>query len=1526
VTPSRIVGSEPEEKPIPTSADSALKHFDPAVGSWFREEFGAPTEIQRLAWPVIAAGEHALITAPTGSGKTLTGFLWPLDRLLTGAWPGGRLRVLYVSPLKALNSDIERNLRQPLAGIEERLLTAGREPVPVRIGLRSGDTPATERARQVRRPPEILITTPESLNLLLLSKGAPALFGGLRLVLLDEIHAVAGTKRGTHLITAVERLTRLAGEFQRVGISATARPPQLVARFVGGSQLRRGAGGETRYEPRAVRIVESHAAKRYDLTVRFPFTSGEVPAEKRAGDEFWRRTAAELSRSIGEVRSTLVFTNSRRTAEKITRFVNEAAGRDVAWSHHGSLSRELRGAVERRLKEGSLPAIVATSSLELGIDIGALDRVVLLQSPRSLASAAQRIGRAGHRAGEVSRAIFLPTHPRDFLDAAVATRAVEAGEIEPLRPIRAPLDVLAQTVLAMVASERWQLDELFDFLRTADPYRELSRTQFDLVIEMLAGRYEEVRIEELKPRLRLDRIDGTVEGRPGLTRLVAQSGGTIPDRGYFPLRLEESNARLGELDEEFVWERSVGDTFVLGAQAWRIRSISAQEVLVSPARGGAVLAPFWRADARDRGAFFSLRVGELLADADRRLDEPAFERELAERHGFEPDAAAELLRLLREQKAALGVELPHRRHVVLEECAERAGDRGRRQVILYTFWGGTVNRPLALALAALWEEREGVAIEALSDDDAVLLSLPEGADARALLLALEPERMEALLRRRLEASGFFGAHFRQNAQRALLLPRAAPTRRTPLWVSRQNAKKLLDAVSRFDDFPLVLETWRTCLQDEFELAELRSRLEELARGEIRVSSVRSERPSPFAANLVWRRTNEQMYEDDVPEARRSGVLRADLVREVALAADGRPAISRRLAERFRRTAQRLLPGYPPRDEEELLEWLRERLWIDEDEWRELCAAIDAERRGDEALPAAADLVAAIDDKLAHLDLGGPVVAAAETALLVRGITPLRAAFEQARGASEAPVAASPSSAGSLSEAPKLARLLGMWLRFHPPLSQAGIARRWGLDETTVAAAVDELVAAEEAVRGRLLDGDGGDPGELVAARSTFETLLRWRRGAERREVAARPLEALPFFVAARQGLVERAEGSAGLRQRLESLFGYPAPAGAWERDILPARLDPYLPSWLDAALEESDLGWFGAGSERVLFAFPGDLDLLGFGIESASARMPGELSGAALEVLGILEPTKSGLDFADIVDASGRGSEEIAAALWELVWRGAVSHDAIRTLRQGVLGEFRAAPPAVAAAGGESRSPGATRSRRSAFRRWSASRPFGGRWRRLVISAGGDAVDEEERHRERVRLLADRYGVLFRELLAYELPELSWRRISRTLRTLELGGELVGGHYFEGISGLQFAAPGALRALDAGLPEGAVWWHAATDPASLCGVDLPRLKSWLPRRVAGTFLVWHGERLALVIRRMGRELEFAVDPGSAVVPALLRPLEILLTRAFDPLRSIEVETINGMPAGESDYLPAFSRFSRARTAKGVRLRRSYSGS
>lgn len=1464
------------------------------VRAWFARTFAAPTEIQRRCWGPLADGEHVLAVAPTGSGKTLTGFLWPLDRLLTGGWEGGGLRLLYVSPLKALNVDIERNLVAPLAGIAAALEAAGLPPRPVRVGVRSGDTPPAERARQVRRPPEILITTPESLNLLLLQRRAGQLFSGLRMVLLDEIHAVAGNKRGTHLITAVERLAQLVGEFQRVAISATVRPVDRVARFVGGYRLERGAGGEPLHLRRPVRVIEAAERKRYELAVRA--LPGPADGESGPPDAAWLRLAEELRARITEARSTLVFTNSRRQAEKLTRLINDAAGRELAWSHHGSLARELRTAVERRLKEGALPAIVATSSLELGIDVGALDRVLLIASPPTLASAAQRIGRAGHQVGRASRALFYPVHARDFLDCAVAARAVLEGEIEPIEVVRAPLDLLAQTLLGWVAHQSWRLDDLYAATRTAAPFHDLPRGQFDLVVEMLAGRYAETRLPELRPRVAVDRLDGTVSARPGAARLRARAGGTIPDRGYFQLRLEDSQARLGELDEEFVWERRVGDSFTLGAQGWRIRRITANEVMVAPARGGATLAPFWRADARDRGSFFALRIAELLERAESRLDEPAFAAELARDHALEAGAVEQLLALLRVTRAALGGVLPHRRRLVFEESEERSDGGEQRSIVLYTFWGGRVNRPLALALAAAWEEREGSAVEVVADDDAILLVLPEGADPRALLAAVAPESCERLLRRRLEGSGFFGAHFRQNAQRALLLPRAGPARRTPLWRSRQYAKQLLEAVSAFDDFPILVETWRTCLQDEFELGELRAKLTELATGAVQMVHVRTPRPSPLAAGLVWRRTNELMYEDDAPETRRASPLRGDLIREVALGGEGSP-LPLRLVERFRAVAQRLPPGYPPASGGELVEWVKERLLIPPEEWRQLVAAIDRDTRGD-----AARIVAEAAPKLELLPGLGQVAREVRLATTGPGL------WLRRRAAADEPGAAAAAAEAALVD------FLASWLPAQGALRVDELAMLLDEPVERVRAAVVGLVETERAVSGPLV---AGETGTWVAALGSYETLLRWRRAAARPSLEPSPLESLPLFLAETQGLTSARSGTEGLQAALERLFGWSAPAAAWETEILPARLDGYQPSWLDTLFEEHGLRWFGSGRERVALGL--DRDLPWLADPDAAGAAEGSEEGVppgAEAALALLERFPRGLGLAEVADHLALGSAEAARLLWALAWRGQLASDSMRALRQGVLTKFELPEDTPAEM---------ARSRRGAFRRWVSSRPLAGRWFAGAGREAEDPLDRETVARERARVVLDRYGVVFRELLAAEPAPFAWGRLVRSLRTLELAGEIVSGHFFRGVPGLQFATPDAVRRLGAGSSGAPIWWVSGVDPASACGLDLDGLRGKLPRRSASTHLVYRGSELLLIAKRAGRELELRTVPDDPVNALLMAPIRSALTRTFSPARAVDIETINGAPAARSPYRTAFAAFDSTGEGAGLRLRRRYTG-
>ncbi len=1564
----------------PVAQAEALALFHPVISRWFADRYGEPTDIQRLAWPRVAANEHVLITAPTGSGKTLTAFLWALNQLLTGAWEGGRTRVLYISPLRALNNDIQRNLLAPLAEIEAAFAAAGEAVSPVRVLTRSGDTPQGERQKMVRRPPEILITTPETLNILLTSKGGRSLLGDIAAVVLDEIHAVAGSKRGTHLITAVDRLVRLSGEFQRVALSATVRPLERVARFVGGYRLEPGVeGSEPSYRPRPVSTVRSEMAKRYDLEVRTPvarttpLTPGQLePPPDEAN--LWEPLATEVRGRIRANRSTLVFANSRRTTEKMTRFLNDGETEELAYSHHGSLSREIRAVVEERLKQGRLKGIVSTNSLELGIDIGALDEVVLVQTPPSVAAAVQRIGRAGHQVGETSRGRLYPLHERDVLDAAVVARGVIDGDIEELAPIRGALDVLAQIILSMVAAEPWQVDDLYDHLRAGYPYRHLKRRQFDLVLEMLAGRYADSRIRELRPRLAYDRLDGIVRARPGTARLVYMSGGTIPDRGYYQLRRQDSMAKLGELDEEFVWERSIGDSFTLGAQSWRIRKITHNDVLVSPARKGAAMAPFWRAEGRNRTFHLSRRIGEFLERAERHLEHRGGEQELrgalVEEHRMDGAAADRLLELLARQRAETGSALPHRHHLLVERLGPPEGRPDREQAILHFGWGGRVLRPLALALKAAWRAEHGWPLELEHDNDAFIVALPPAFDPLSLLELVRPDNVEKLLVGELERSGFFGARFRENAGRAVLLPRAGFRRRMPLWLNRERSKKLLAAVSGYDDFPLVVETWRTCLEDEFDLASLKLLLGELEEGAIRVSECRTSAPSPLAGNLIWKQTNRLMYEDDVPEGERAG-LRGDLLRELVFSSELRPRIPADVLDRFQRKLHRTWPGYAPQSAGELVEWVKERLVIPQSDWRELMAAIerdaaasqsaDPEGREFEGQQRVAELVAAAAERLVLVELPrddageGEVtrqaVVAIETLPRLTGaldlsrdslrLTSLRspgapladhvdAVLQRMPEATEEPVAA---------DEDPLAAFVAEWLRFYGPVSRALLTETLGLGDALSLDLLETLTASEALVIDRFRAGDDA-PREICDAEN-LERLLRLMRAAARPAFEPLPVERLPQFLASWQGLAAPADGVEGLQAALERLFGFAAPARLWETELLPARLEPYYPSWLDSLLQESELVWRGCGRERLTFAFPDDVELLSregsapelrdeIGAQRDASTDDGE-TVAAPDPDALFPDSRGRFTLEDLARHSELPSGELSQHLWQLAWDGRVTNPAFAAVRQGIFSRFRPTTAPEERWVSERRQQPRRAARRHRFDRWRAGRPFAGDWYRLDVANGEeeprDALDREELNKDRVRLLLHRYGVLFRELLERELPALRWGPLFRSLRLMELSGEVLAGQFFDDVPGLQFASPAAFRRLEEGLPDDAIIWMSAADPASPAGLGLEALQGRYPARLPSNHLVFHGPRLVMTSARHGTELEIHVPPEHPLLGEYLGVLKHLLSRQFDPRRGLTIETINGEPAASGGFaVRLVELFEATREASALKARRSYRAS
>jgi ATP-dependent helicase Lhr and Lhr-like helicase len=1486
-----------------TSAGLSL--FHPLIKQWFWEKFGTPTDIQEKAWPEIAAHHHVLVTAPTGCGKTLAAFLWSINLLVSGVWTGGKVRVLYISPLKALNNDVQRNLIKPLGELREYFTRTGTVFPQINVLTRSGDTPGEERRRMVRRPPEILITTPESLNLLITSRSGRSLLTGIATVILDEIHAVVGTKRGTHLITAVDRLVPLCGDFQRIALSATVNPAEKIAEFVGGFR-KIGQGRDSHFEKRRVSVIRSRQAKTYEIVVSFPPDA----REKMIDDSWWPALIDSFRDIIKQHRATLLFANSRRMTEKVTRLINEAEETELAYAHHGSLSREIRLTVEQKLKNGELKAIVATNSLELGIDIGSLDSVVLIQTPRSVSSALQRIGRSGHSVGEKSRGLLFPTHGRDFIDSAVMARAALDQDIEEICPVEAPLDILAQVILSMTAMEQWDIDELYAFLKTSYPYRELPRRHFEVLLEMLGGRYADSRLRELKARVSLDRIDNTVQAHSEVPYLIYTSGGTIPERGYFDLRLKDTHAKIGELDEEFVWERSLGETFTLGTQLWRIEKITHNDVEVVPVRSVTGILPFWKAEEQDRDFHFSEKIGLFLEQADKRLDTSGFRQELLEKYAMEAPAVDELIGFLKLQKEATGSSLPHRHHLLIENVEEPGGRGDFRQVILHTYWGGRVNRPFALALAQAWEEKERRPLQLVKNDDAILLMLPRELRTDDLFSLLTPENIEFFLRKKLEQTGFFGARFRENAERALLLPKSSFKRRMPLWLIRLRSKELLAAVQSYEDFPILLETWRTCLKDEFDLDHVKTVLEELQTGSIHVSEIVTRTASPFAGNLVWKQTNKYMYEDDTPLLARESAVRPDLIRELLFSSHLRPKIPSELIRVLDNKLKRTAPGYSPGTAVELLDWIKERLLIPEPEWKELAAAIRRDHEQD-----AGAWLASLARKLFWISWPGvrhALLCAMET--LPKAFVAFRlhpdVISAQPVTEEEKTGTARRRALSFLREVPEFARtaeeydltsLLSEWLAFYGPVEKEGLAHLLGITTERIDEAVEPLIESQDLVMDRF--GEESRVLEICDS-GNLETLLRMTRRYRQPSFQPLPLEQLPLFLAVCQGIVPRGDSLESLRQKLEQLFGWPAPVGAWEEYILPARMQSYRSEWLDNLMSTTDLIWFGCGTRRISLAFNQDLELLH---PEAAAEDEGDLA--------YLIPDRRGrYSFLEIAEFSHMDTVHATELLWKEAWKGNITSDTFRTIRRGVMTGFSAQTFSDEAR---------LVSRRSGFNRWKASRPVEGHWLRIDAPAKDrDILEEVELTKDRIRQLLKRYGLIFRELVASELPALQWRRIFRSLRLMELSGEVLSGYFFEGLAGPQFVSHEAFRILQEPLPSAAPFWINAADPASLCGLSFSPLLG-LPSRLASTHLVYSGSRLVMISRRMGRNLDLFTEPGDARLADYFSLFKDLLSREFNPMQKISVERINGEPALRSPYAEALKRFGFRFTRNSMELWREY---
>jgi ATP-dependent helicase Lhr and Lhr-like helicase len=1450
-----------------------LSSFHPLVAEWFLSRYGAPTAVQAEAWPLIASGAHVLALAPTGSGKTLTAFLGAISRIASGDLPADRLSVLYVSPLKALGEDVRRNLSSPLGDLEALFRERGEAWPGIVAATRNGDTSQAERRRMLKNPPAILATTPESLSLMLDSPAPRRMLSGVRLLILDEIHALAGDKRGAMLACAAGRLALLAGEFQRVALSATARPVEAIAEFVGGRQLLSGGVGRAEYRRRPVSVVAPPAEKRIELAVEWPELV-QSPEPKASADSGatprYASVIPEIVKRMGRSKGLLVFTDSRRRAERMAFLINETAGELSAWAHHGSLSKEARRVVEERFKAGELGCVVATASLELGIDIGGVDEVVLAGSPPSVASALQRIGRSGHGVGETSRGTLFPFHGMDLVLAAAAARGVAQRAVEETRPLSCPLDVLAQVLLELALESELELecprtaDELFDIVLSFPPFERLTRPLFDATLQMLAGKYAGTRIRELEPRLALDAATGTVIAGKGARGLLYSSGGTIPDRGLFSMRVAGSQARIGELDEEFVFERKVGEVFALGAQTWRITDIGSEAVIVERAPPDPDIIPFWKGEPFFRSPELSSRALELL-DRLAEEDAEAAAAVLTREYGFSDAAAVACARFVAAQATAgFGrPSLPGSRRIVLEVNEDSDSRKETCRLVLLTLRGRAINEPLGLALAAAMEEELGLSVQRIADDDLVLFIVPRTEDPepaaaflRALASLAKGDKLESMIRSCLESSGIFGAQFRENAGRALLLPRGMPGKRKPLWMTRLRAKRLFTAMRSSEDFPIIVETWRSCLSDLFDLEGTRNLVLGLAEGRIELSAFASRAPSPFAREALWQEINDNMYRNDELEARASSSVSDRVIAEALRSARLRPRLAPALVADFEARLKRLVPGWAPEDCLGLAEWARERVLIPASELPGILAAAGS------GLSSALEADPDCGGRLLRLTLPG-----ASEEILVHA--------ERAAALRADPLS-----------------FLAEWLRREAAVSPLRIGSLFGLAGPELDDALGELAEEGTIVADLIVEGQAG--AESVIDAQNLEILLRRSRAAARPSVEPRPPEDLARLVFVVQGI----GGRDALSRALCALSGSAAPASLWEAELLTARVMRYRCADLDALLAASPWQWFGVGKGRVSLARVEDLELF---------LQPKR--GGAASLSRLLPQGGESLDFWAIRERSALGSAQAARELWAEAWKGLVASDGFRDIREGLANGFGAslpesAPSADAPAFGARR-----RVPRALRERWRSGAPAGGRWFRLDLSEEEepDALDSASLDASRVRALAARYGLLCRALLEREGPGLRWGELFPAMRRLELSGELLAGRFFEGLEGPQFLDPAAFAAF-AGLcgeaPDPAPAWINALDPAAEALYAPVARQALLPSRLAANRVCVDSGLIVAASTRAYRDLELGLEPGDGRLPAVLSLFGEARGRDFSPERRIVVERVNGEGASRSPFADA----------------------
>jgi ATP-dependent Lhr-like helicase len=1486
-----------------------LQLFLPPVREWFRSTLGEPTAPQRQGWPAIAAGENTLILAPTGSGKTLAAFLACLDHL----WRQGPLspgvRVLYVSPLKALNNDIHRNLQIPLEGVAQTARKMG-TPLPVlEAGVRTGDTTASERQRMLRKPPHVLITTPESLHLLLTSRGRETL-RGVTHVIIDEIHALCTNKRGVFLSLLLERLEaiqrpREGGSFIRIGLSATQRPLEEVARYLGGQP----DDESDSYQSRPVTIIDAGLRKDLDLAIVNPVEQfGPLP-EKSVWPSIYRL----LGEQIRAHRSTIVFTNDRRSAERITSFLNE--DEELARAHHGSVALEVRQEIESALKEGRLPAVCATASLELGIDMGAVDLVCQVASPGNVARALQRVGRAGHIVGQKSKGRFIPRMHSDLIEQAVLIQEMVAGRVEEIRVPTNCLDVLAQQLVAIAAMDTWSVPELFTLVRRAYPYRDLTAQAFEATMEMISGRYRfasphppapspkegegekehsvsplspewgrgagGVRggtLEALHPRVSWDRVHNQLVALPGSQQTALVNGGTIPDTGQYGAYLA-NGARIGELDEEFIYERRIGDIFLLGTNAWRLERIDVDRVIVSGAEGAPAMVPFWRGEGLGRSFDLGKAIGAFLRELADRLDQPGCLEWLTEHFRMDRNAARSLLHHVTRQMVATG-SVPTDRRLVIEASRDQMGDW---QVILLSPFGQRLHLALRLAIEASLRDRLGYHAQCLHHDDGILVRLTDTDQPILDLLAgLDPERVEGMILDELADSALFALRFRQNAARALLLPRGQAGKRAPLWLQRLRGRDLLQVARRHPDFPVVVETFRECLHDHLDVPRLRQLLSAIRAGEVEVVTRRADSPSPFASGLLFAFTHTYMYQYDRVEQEPTGAGALD--RQLLEQLIARPGQEHLLDPRAVHQVDRRLRGLgmPPRTKAEMAEWLRR-----------LGDLTPAELEG----PMTGFVEQLCEDGLAvriELAGGSSLWISAEEADLYR------IAFGQmAALADEVHEAA--------------ATILARFLDTHALVGLADVLARYPFERAWAERQLELWVRT-----GRAVVVQRSEEPIQYSAPANLDQVQRGSLGLLRREViTCQPPQFADFLLRwQRVHPAERKGEIAGLTEVLQRLQGLPLPADLWEQTVLPVRVPGYQPRWLDEWIAGGSGVWVAredGGSGAGLVAFLGRELMSQLNPPSGSDESSSDGGEAAQKVAEMLQ--QRGASFVtDLACDTGLSPRAVREALWGLARRRQVTNDHFDVVRRGE----QTAPPVEA----DGRQGLTLRS----MRRVMSQRPEG-RWSLLRWGRPGP----EEAALAQCMLLLERYGVVSRELALMDPWLLSWRVLYEVFSRLELTGEVRRGYFVEGLSGAQFALPEAASQLQdrhapSTVADPLILLHSM-DPANLYGsgapFDVPLLDGGtrpLLRRV-GNWLVVKAGRPVLLVEQQGKRLTALASASREDIAAAVGCLPAMFDhqRGLTARHKLTVDEWNGQPVTTTEGQELLQQAGFVRDYQGMTL-------